>query len=323
MIGVIKGIEIDTSHFTGNFPPKVSVEAAYIENLEIELEELIGVQNTHDMGICSPDDEIELVDRFLQSKTTWTMLIDPMNLQPGFAETAHHKIIVKDMKKMSHIRLNLLPDGGIARFRVYGETQPVLPRETLVDLASSLNGGIALGWSDQHYGTPKNLLLPHPPLSMKNGWETARSPNRPPFYVLGEDGTILNFHSNEWTILKLAATGSIECISLDTRHFKGNYPESCEIKSLHNEKLAKMDLLEQCRYIARNKEDMEWKTLLSRTRMQPHSIVDYCVEAKKGEYKDAKPLLISRGLSTHLFLIIYPDGGISRLRVWGRVGSGA
>eukprot|EP00921_Rhytidocystis_pertsovi_P024948 GHVQ01040167.1.p1 GENE.GHVQ01040167.1~~GHVQ01040167.1.p1 ORF type:complete len:709 (+),score=152.34 GHVQ01040167.1:565-2691(+) len=101
-----------------------------------------------------------------------------------------------------------------------------------VDLCSNLNGGQCLCWSDEHYGRPKNLLLRERGRDMGSGWETARSLRRP--MVLIEDPItqqITNFPPDvrDWTVIKLGAPGVIKRIEVDTEHFKGNYPESCEI----------------------------------------------------------------------------------------------
>ena len=90
----------------------------------------------------------------------------------------------------SHVRLNMLPDGGIARFRVHGTAVPVWPADARarVDLAAAGNGAVAVACSDQHFSTADNLLLPGRGKDMGDGWETARS--RVPGHV-------------DWAVVKL------------------------------------------------------------------------------------------------------------------------
>lgn len=102
----------------------------------------------------------------------------------------------------------MYPDGGIARFRVYGLVSPIFPVDpgAELDLAHVLSGGRVVRVSDQHFGTGSNLLLPgrgkwrylftailystHYPTGkdMGDGWETKRS--RTPGHV-------------DWAIIKL------------------------------------------------------------------------------------------------------------------------
>lgn len=77
----------------------------------------------------------------------------------------------------THVKLMMHPDGGIARFRVYGSVIPLFPKELSVplDLAHSFNGGRVVFVSNQHYGVGSNLLLSGRGKDMGDGWETRRS----------------------------------------------------------------------------------------------------------------------------------------------------
>jgi allantoicase len=86
--GIIKGIDIDTRHFTGNFAPATSLEAC----------------NTN----TAPD-----------QNTQWVMIIPSVSLQGD----SHHYFEIDEDLTFSHLRLNLYPDGGVARLRVYGQVQ--------------------------------------------------------------------------------------------------------------------------------------------------------------------------------------------------------
>src|SRR5262249_47641057 len=119
--------------------------------------------------------------------------------------------------RFTHLRFNIFPDGGVARLRVHGEALPEarwMGREGQeVDLASIEHGGSVLAASDMFFGSRHNLILPGPGVNMGDGWETRRS-RRP-----GAD----------WAILRLGGAGIIQRIEVDTRHFKGNAPESCSV----------------------------------------------------------------------------------------------
>src|SRR5208282_2418357 len=110
------------------------------------------------------------------------------------------------------VRLNIYPDGGVARFRVYGEARPDLARLKVsrapVDLASVVNGGQVVSASDMHFGSRHNLIMPGRAKNMGDGWETKR--RRGP--------------GHDWAVVRLGAAGTIEKIEVDTNHFKGNYP---------------------------------------------------------------------------------------------------
>ena len=118
----------------------------------------------------------------------------------------------------------MLPDGGIARFRLFGVVVPVFPMElsTTVDLAHVANGGLVVAYSDQHFGRASNLLLPGRGVDMGDGWETKRS---------REKGHC------EWVIVKLGAQGVIEKIAIDTAHFKGNYPKMAKVEATNSEQV--------------------------------------------------------------------------------------
>jgi allantoicase len=111
----------------------------------------------------------------------------------------------------------MYPDGGIARFRLFGSVVPVFPAGSVtVDLAHVANGGLAVAYSDQHFGKASNLLLPGRGVDMGDGWETRRS--RVPGH-------------SEWVIVKLGAPGLIERAIIDTAHFKGNFPKMAKLEA--------------------------------------------------------------------------------------------
>jgi allantoicase len=122
-----------------------------------------------------------------------------------------------------------------------------------------------------------NLLLPGRAPHMGHGWETRRS--RPP----GED----------WIIVQLGRPGRIDRIDADTHHFKGNYPDRCAIEAIHWPG-APPDALVR---------SPDWVTIVPKSKLQADAVHPFTPT-------DAGPW-------THVRLRIYPDGGVSRLRVYG------
>jgi allantoicase len=144
--GVVRGVVVDTAWFTGNYPPEVSVEAAYVDGYP-SVEELLG-------------------------SARWESLV-PRRTVAGDAENVFG---VDDERCWTHVRLSIYPDGGVARLRVHGE---VVPDPRLIgvgglDLAAVDHGARIVGCSNWFYSSPGNLLLPDRPRSMADGWETAR-----------------------------------------------------------------------------------------------------------------------------------------------------
>lgn len=183
--GRIRGVDIDTSFFMGNHPPFASLEAT----------------------VAPADASPEALQR-----GAWTRVLDVVPLKRG----AHNLQAVASDQRWTHVRLNIYPDGGVARLRLYGDPLPD-PVDGPVDLASLARGARALACSDMFFSPMNNLLLPGRSAYMGGGWETRRS--RPP----GVD----------WIIVRLAAPGRIHRICLDTGHFKGNYPDRASVEGLY------------------------------------------------------------------------------------------
>ena len=114
----------------------------------------------------------------------------------------------------------MYPDGGIARFRLFGIVVPVFPHiSTTVDLGHVANGGLAVAYSDQHFGRASNLLLPGRGIDMGDGWETRRS--------RGGDHC-------DWVVVRFGAEGIIEKVVIDTAHFKGNFPKMAKVEATNS-----------------------------------------------------------------------------------------
>jgi len=249
--GVIHGLDIDTSFFTGNYPPFASIEACH--------------------SLKTPDDS-----------TQWVELLPRVALEGD----SHHYHPISDERTWTHLRLHIYPDGGVARLRVYGVAHhdwASRARSEWADLAAMQTGGRALACNDMHYGHMSNLIAPGHGLNMGDGWETRR--RREP--------------GNDWVILKLGIAGTIRMIEVDTAFFKGNYPAQC---SLHGALLT--DVIDEDIPAS----DDFWKPILPPVDLGPDQMKIFEKE------------LIDAGMVSHVRLDIYPDGGVSRLRLFGEWG---
>jgi allantoicase len=246
--GTIMGVDVDTSHFTGNYPPAASLDACRVD------------------GAPGP-------------QAPWREIVPPSGLKGN----AHHFLGVSDASVFSHLRLNIYPDGGVARLRVYGRVSvdwAGIDRKAPVNLAAVELGARAVACSDQHYGSPMNLLFPGRGIDMGDGWETRR--RREP--------------GNDWAILALARRGRIRRVEVDTAHFKGNFPDRCSIVGADVAGATDQSLVTQ---------SMFWRTLLAERKL----------EMDKQHFFDDG--IADLGPITHVRLNIIPDGGVSRLRLWG------
>jgi len=246
--GVIHGFDIDTSYFTGNFPPQASIDA------------------------CVSDEDVP--------ESGWTEIVPRTDLQGD----THNFVPLSEPNAWSHLRLNIYPDGGVARLRIYGEVRAEFEAGGgVVDLFALKNGGRALAASDEHYGSMHNLNLPGRGTNMGDGWETAR--RRGP--------------GNDWVVAALGRPGIIERVEVDTAHFKGNYPDRVSVEAALFE-----------RHDAATPDSERWQTLLPESKLQ----------MDQQHYFDTE--LETLGPVSHVRMSIYPDGGVSRLRVFGRVAGG-
>lgn len=247
--GVIKGLDLDTSHFTGNFPPAASVEACRAAE-----------------GAPNQD-------------TRWVEIVPSTTLQGN----QHHYVEVADAAPYTHLRINIYPDGGIARLRVYGQPQldwSGAARDELFDLAAMENGGYLVAANNQHFGLASTILLPGRGVNMGDGWETRR--RREP--------------GNDWAIVALARPGIIRRIEVDTAHFKGNYPDRCSLQAARVTGGTDGSLVTQA---------MFWPELLGEQALSMDSVHVF------------EPGGAASGIVTHVRFNIFPDGGVSRLRLWG------
>ncbi|CAH0725354.1 unnamed protein product, partial [Brenthis ino] len=281
---VIRGLLVDTAFFTGNYAPKYSIQAAC---LTPEEEALLPGRDTQMGSACSKCD-LKRVEQLNSDK--WEEIVPITALRPGYEESRMNYQKVLSDEAWTHIRVNIYPDGGIARLRVYGEAKPEFPpSDQIVDLACMLSGTTCLGYSNAHYGHPRNIIKPSKGEAMYDGWETARRLDRPEVLETTEDGT-LKVTGEEWAVFKLGSCGRIKKICVDTAHFKGNFPDSIKVEG------ALLD-----------KEWSQAKPIVWYNILKPSKL-----SAHKEHWFGCNSDVIS-----HLRVTIAPDGGISRIRTFG------
>ena len=219
-------------------------------------------------------------EELLSPSTKWEEILDRSPL----AGDSKNLFNITSIHRYSHLRFNIFPDGGVARLRVHGDVVPDIRRlgskgvSHEIDLAAAENGARVLSCSDMFFGVRHNLTMPGRAVNMGDGWETKR--RRGP--------------GHDWALLELTGEASLTRIEVDTNHFKGNYPDTAMIEGCH----------------IPSGEDasapgVAWREILPRTRLQAHT---------RHHFEDE---LRERGPFTHVRLNIYPDGGVSRLRLFG------
>ena len=210
----------------------------------------------------------------------WKEILPKSHLDAGSQN--FYTINSKDL--FTHLRLHIFPDGGVARLRVYGEVYKdwnSVKANDIIDLAAAINGGKALRCNDMFFSSMNNLIMPGRSINMGDGWETKR--NRTP-------------GNRDWVILKLAHPGVIERIIVDTCHFKGNYPDSCSIEACdsNNDESVTAD-------------KTVWKTILPNQKLSADNEHEFIKEINQHD------------AVSHIRLNIFPDGGVSRLRLFGKI----
>ncbi|KAJ9590925.1 hypothetical protein L9F63_016023 [Diploptera punctata] len=291
--GILQGVTVNTAFFTGNYAPRFSLQAAYLTPEE----EAIIPKRSNGMGGAATKEVLNQIA--LLNSETWRELISMTKLNAGYKDTCLNHYTIVNKEPWTHIRLNIYPDGGIARLRLFGKAHPNwkqicsndLSNNQVIDLVAMENGGVCVGYSDAHYGHPRNIISPGQGINMGDGWETARRLDRPPILEADSSG-ILQVPGFEWAVFQLGHIGFIKSIEVDTNHFRGNFPDSILIEGtiMHEQDLTNTD----------------WKTLLPHQKLSPH---------KQHFYSPTE--LKTTGPFTHVRVTMAPDGGISRLRLWG------
>lgn len=215
-------------------------------------------------------------------KVEWKEILPKSSLQPG----SQNFYEIADKNIHTHLKLHIYPDGGVARLKVYGEVFKewnFVKENEQIDLAAAINGAKSVLCNDMFFSHMDNLIMPGRGINMGDGWETKR--NRTP-------------NNRDWVIVRLAHKGVIEKIVVDTCHFKGNYPDSCLIEGCNIS-------IEEENNLSSDK--IKWTTILPQSKLQADNEHYFEKEISSKEY------------FTHVRLTIFPDGGISRIRVWGKI----
>jgi allantoicase len=247
--GVVAGFEIDTSHFTGNYPPGAEIE------------------------VCRSDEE--------NPEGGWVNVTGRLDLKGN----DRIYVPVEHAGAITHVRLHIYPDGGVARLRVWGRVDPDWTKvgdDEVIDLLAMAWGGRGIIANDEHFGRVENLTAPGRGVDMGDGWETRR--RREP--------------GHDWSVLELGAFGRIEEVVVDTAHFKGNYPDRCSIQATARAHGSPAEIAQQAE---------SWPVLLPEVKLQADHIHTF-----RDELQALGPVRFVR-------LNIYPDGGVSRLRLMGRI----
>jgi len=246
--GRIFNVDIDTTHFNGNQPTYASVDGCFSKN--------------------KPN-----------KNTKWFKVFSKKKLGPN----KNHNFASKNRSIFNYIRLNIFPDGGVARIRLYGKInmENINLNKKNINLTSVLNGASIIGCNNEHFGRAENIIAPGKAKNMGDGWETRRSRGK-------------NF---DWLIIKFGKSGLIKKLEIDTHHFKGNYPDTCSIQTAYIAKNVSNN------FIVRNSK--KWKYILNKSKLSAN---------KKHVFKK---FLLRRNKENLLRINIYPDGGISRIRAFG------
>jgi allantoicase len=249
--GRIREASVATTFFRGNHPEACSIQ-----------------------GIWAPDARDADDGAKLLERGGWFPILDRHHLEGDSV----HEFPANDAGPATHVRLDIFPDGGVARLRLRGSVvvdwPEIVAAGESVDLASIVLGGLVVSASDQAFGETLNLLLPGRASHMGEGWETRR--RRGP--------------GHDWVVVRLGHRGEIERIEIDTEHFKGNYPAEA--------------VVELCDVVGREPDEDDWQVAVPRSVLGPDRLHEYGVPGDTAR-------------ATHVRLSIYPDGGVARLRVFG------
>lgn len=254
--GTVEGVEVDTFAFSGNHAPFISVE-----------------------GCFRPDGDDAEVLSWGGARAGWETILGIRECGPSrrFA----WRLDGPTGRRYTHVRLNMYPDGGIARFRLFGHAVPVFPEDAaaVLDLAAAQNGGVAVACSDQHFGTKDNLILPGRGKDMGDGWETKRS---------REKGHV------DWAVIRLGAPGFVQRLVVDTAHFRGNFPQKVRVDAIgwggEGEPPAAAE---------------GWQEVVEASKAGPDQEHEFVSKVQDRPF-------------THVKLTMIPDGGVKRIRVFAK-----
>jgi allantoicase len=196
---------------------------------------------------------------------------------------SHHYFTVNSNKVFTHIKFNIFPDGGVARLRLYGSiAKSSKLKNKKINLASLLDGSSVIACNNEHFGKAENILAPGKAKNMGDGWETRRRRGK----------------GFDWLILNSLDGKEIDKIEISTHHFKGNFPSHCSLQAayLPNSKNSKQIV----------KSSNTWKYLLKDAKLSANKVHVF------------KNNLMKKDKINFIKINIFPDGGISRFRIYGK-----
>ena len=250
--GIVHRVIVDTTHFRGNAPQRCALDG-------------------HAAATPTLDDARAI---------PWTPLLDWTDVRSDHV----NDLDLTPGHRVTHIRLRIAPDGGVARVRVLGEPVTDLrvaaDRHGALDLSSVLNGGVVEAVSEQFFSPVERILQVGDARDMSDGWETRRR---------RDDG-------HDWVVVRLATVGLVDRVEVDTTHFLGNHPQSCAVDTCQRPAASGEQLAIT---------DDTWHEIVSLSPLGPHARHTFDVD-------EPRP-------ASHVRLRIHPDGGIARLRVFGRI----
>jgi allantoicase len=214
--------------------------------------------------------------------------INQLNWQPLLSKkktkaNSHHYFTVNSDKVFTHIKFNIFPDGGVARLRLYGSiAKSSKLKNKKINLASLLDGSSVIACNNEHFGKAENILAPGKAKNMGDGWETRRRRGK----------------GFDWLILNSLDGKEIDKIEISTHHFKGNFPSHCSLQAayLPNSKNSKQIV----------KSSNTWKYLLKDAKLSANKVHVF------------KNNLMKKDKINFIKINIFPDGGISRFRIYGK-----
>jgi len=257
-----------------------------IKGVDIDTNYFLGNHPPHaSIEACCIYGDVDFDKLESEKKIVWKEILTQSPLQPG----SQNFYAIEDAAIYTHLKLHIYPDGGVARLKVYGHVfkdWSLVKAEDEIDLAAAANGAKSILCNDMFFSHMDNLIMPGRGVNMGDGWETKR--NRKP-------------NNRDWVIVRLAHKGEIQKVMIDTCHFKGNYPDTCTLEgcTLLEEDESKL-----------SSNEIKWTPILPQSKLK----------ADFEHYFEKE--IIKNGPFTHVRLFIFPDGGISRMRLWGRIGNG-
>lgn len=194
---------------------------------------------------------------------------------------SQHFFEIDNDSRFTHVKLHIYPDGGVARLKVYGEVKKDWDQLDKTEPVdlAAAENGAKSILCNDMFFSHMDNLI-MPGKGVNMGDGWETKRNRTP-------------NNRDWVVVRLARKGTVKEIMVDTHHFKGNYPDRC--------------MIEGCVSGDDNVEKMEWEVLLPQSKLQAHYEHLYDKEIE------------NHGPFTHVRLGIFPDGGISRLRLWGTI----